>query len=133
MSNVLPCGVFHRITLLRLKPYMFEPNDDDQGGLRVKQPLASFLGKFKSAPVCLPILSSGCTILHACCWVQSTGHAPNGMCIEQCKWCVCRLRRRCLWLPESALQKNVLFVLQQIYFAGGCSRSCVLAPPCRVL
>ncbi len=36
-----------RITLLRLKPYMFEPDDDEETGLRVKQPLASFLGKFK--------------------------------------------------------------------------------------
>ncbi len=40
------CG---RITLLRLKPYMFEPHEEE--GLRVKQPLASFLGKFKRAQV----------------------------------------------------------------------------------
>ena len=38
-----------RITLLRLKPYMFEPSDDDS--LRVKQPLASFLAKFKRSEV----------------------------------------------------------------------------------
>ena len=38
-----------RITLLRLKPYMFEPADDDS--LRVKQPLASFLAKFKRSEV----------------------------------------------------------------------------------
>ena len=38
-----------RITLLRLKPYMFEPSDDDS--LRVKQPLASFLSKFKRSEV----------------------------------------------------------------------------------
>ncbi len=42
---VLPC----RITLLRLKPYMFEPDASDE--LRVKEPLASFLGKFKKVPV----------------------------------------------------------------------------------
>jgi len=36
-----------RITLLRLKPYMFEPDEDEKTGIRVKQPLASFLAKFK--------------------------------------------------------------------------------------
>lgn len=42
---MLPC----RITLLRLKPYMFEPDASDE--LRVKEPLASFLGKFRKVPV----------------------------------------------------------------------------------
>ncbi|EIE26308.1 glycoside hydrolase, partial [Coccomyxa subellipsoidea C-169] len=36
---------FQRITLLRLKPYMFEPDEEGETGMRVKQPLASFLGK----------------------------------------------------------------------------------------
>lgn len=40
-------GVGRRITLLRLKPYMFEPDEDEKTGMRVKQPLASFLAKFK--------------------------------------------------------------------------------------
>ena len=43
--RVLPC----RITLLRLKPYMFEPDASHE--LRVKEPLASFLSKFKKVPV----------------------------------------------------------------------------------
>ena len=51
LEELLPCCTRRRITLLRLKPYMFEPNDDDQGGLRVKQPLASFLAKFKGVRV----------------------------------------------------------------------------------
>ncbi len=38
-----------RITLLRLKPYMFEPDEEGETGMRVKQPLASFLGKFRQA------------------------------------------------------------------------------------
>lgn len=37
---------FQRITLLRLKPAMFEP-DSAEDGLRVRQPLAGFLRKFK--------------------------------------------------------------------------------------
>lgn len=41
---VLTC----RITLLRLKPYMFEPDISHE--LRVKEPLASFLGKFRKVP-----------------------------------------------------------------------------------
>ncbi len=49
LQNLRHCMLPCRITLLRLKPYMFEPDASDE--LRVKEPLASFLGKFKKVPV----------------------------------------------------------------------------------
>ena len=47
-SHHHPPVLLCRITLLRLKPYMFEPDASDE--LRVKEPLDSFLGKFKKVP-----------------------------------------------------------------------------------
>ena len=47
MSYLTHCVCHCRITLLRLKPYMFEPDEQEETGMRVKQPLASFLAKFK--------------------------------------------------------------------------------------
>ena len=38
---------FQRITLLRLKPQMFQPDEASAEGLRVKQPLEAFLNAFK--------------------------------------------------------------------------------------
>ncbi|CAL8466579.1 g6115 [Coccomyxa elongata] len=48
---------FQRITLLRLKPYMFEPDEQEDTGMRVKQPLASFLAKFKQVQPRVPALA----------------------------------------------------------------------------
>ena len=46
LSNATHC---ERLTLLRLTPNMFEPATDSEHGLRVKDPLNSFIQRCKAA------------------------------------------------------------------------------------
>lgn len=47
-----------RITLLRLRASMFMPDENARTGLRVKQPLAGFLGTFKQERKAAPMEES---------------------------------------------------------------------------
>ncbi len=46
LSNATHC---ERLTLLRLTPNMFEPATDTEHGLRIKDPLNSFIQRCKAA------------------------------------------------------------------------------------